>query len=58
MPAESRFATLAGPAMAEPFAGAAARRPVTPDSIRAKLSSAEGKLCVLPLNDAVLRTLR
>ncbi|MGI5237260.1 ABC transporter substrate-binding protein [Dactylosporangium sp. CA-139066] len=44
VPAESRFETLVGAAMAELFADAAAGRPVTADSIKAKLSSAEGKM--------------
>ncbi|WP_433049260.1 ABC transporter substrate-binding protein [Dactylosporangium sp. CS-033363] len=44
VPEESQFETLVGTAMAELFADAAAGRPVTPESIRAKLSAAEGKL--------------
>ncbi|WP_433078757.1 hypothetical protein ACQP1P_38260 [Dactylosporangium sp. CA-052675] len=44
VPGASRFETLAGTAMAELFADAAAGRPVTTESIRAKLRSAEGKI--------------
>ncbi|GAA2342625.1 sugar ABC transporter substrate-binding protein [Dactylosporangium salmoneum] len=42
--AESKFETLVGAAMAELFADAAAGKPVTDESIKAKLSSAEGKM--------------
>nr|BFE66175.1 sugar ABC transporter substrate-binding protein [Dactylosporangium thailandense] len=44
VPEESRFETLVGTAMAELFADAAAGKPVTTESIKAKLSSAEGKI--------------
>ncbi|GAA3451230.1 ABC transporter substrate-binding protein [Dactylosporangium matsuzakiense] len=44
VPEESRFETLVGTAMAELFADAAAGKPVTPESIKAKLTAAEGKI--------------
>jgi multiple sugar transport system substrate-binding protein len=44
VPAESKFETLIGAAMTELFADAAAGRPVTDASIRAKLTTAEGKM--------------
>lgn len=44
VPEESRFETLVGTAMAELFADAAAGKPVTNESIKAKLSAAEGKM--------------
>jgi multiple sugar transport system substrate-binding protein len=44
VPAESRFETLVGNAMTELFADAAAGRPVTRESVKAKLGSAESKM--------------
>jgi multiple sugar transport system substrate-binding protein len=41
---ESRFETLVGTATAELFADAAAGKPVTDATIKAKLSSAEGRM--------------